>query len=361
MKIAKEECGISSSEQFQALLNMLHDQRILIHFDDTLELNRIVILDPQWLVDVFKKVIATKPSERKGRKFEELWLKLETTGILDEKLLQHVWSPFFDSEETSHSLVALMEKFCLLCPWASSAESKSLNEYLVPSMLMFPPKEDVNKLIASAGIPSLYVKFKSGQVPPGMFPRLVLMVYQWCTKEWLCQSQPRLHQNFARFFTHPAEGCSIILLCHSSYIKVVVHKECTAEISTTVSPGLSLSSESSNDTFQVSVARTVCRQLGLMLECMRMEFPWLKNMMYEMSVCCPVCCKQEAVNYCGIHNARDCKREECLHFWSESQLCKHQEPIVCTKSAVAGDYRVPMKLIGHWFKFVEEQVKYSKL
>ena len=95
-KIAEEECEISSNEQFKTLLNMLHDQRILIHFDGAPELNRMVILDPQWLVDVFKKVIATKPSEKKGRKFEELWLKLETTGILDERLLQHVWSPLFD-------------------------------------------------------------------------------------------------------------------------------------------------------------------------------------------------------------------------------------------------------------------------
>ncbi len=356
-KIADEECGISGA-QFQALLNLLHDQRILIHFEDTPELNRMVILDPQWLVDVFKKVIASKPSEKKGTTFEELWLKLETTGILEEKLLQHVWSSLFDSEETSHSLVALMEKFCLICPWPSAAESKSHNEYLVPSMLFFPPKEDVTKLIASAGIPSLFVKFKSGQIPPGMYSRLVLMVYQWCTKEWFCETHPQLHQNFARFFTHPAEGCSLILLCHCSSIEVVVHKEgCTTEISTTVPPGLNLSSESSYDACQVTVARIVCRQLGLMLECMREEFHWLKSMKYEMAVYCPVCCKQGAANHCRNHNVRGCKQEECLHFWSESQLRECQEPIICTKSAVAGDYRVPIKLFRPWFEFVDEQVK----
>ena len=142
-RIAHEECGISNEEQFEALLTFLHDQRTLIHFGDTRELRKIVILDPQWLIDIFKKIIAIKPTERKGRKFEELWLKLETTGILDERLLQHVWGPLFDNEETSSSLVALMEKFCLLCPWPSSATSKALNEYLVPSMLLFPPKEDI--------------------------------------------------------------------------------------------------------------------------------------------------------------------------------------------------------------------------
>ena len=361
-KIALDVCEISSDEQFEALLNFLHDQRILIHFDDTPELSKMVILDLQWLIDVFKKIITITPYDSTERKFSELWLKLETTGILEEKLLQHVWGALFDNRETCGSLIAMMEKFCLLCPWSSSAESELPKEYLIPSMLMFPPKEDVSKLISSAGIPSLFVKFESGQVPPGLFPRLVLMVYQWCTKEWLCQSHPQLHHNFARFFTHPAEGCSLVLFCHSSSIEVVVHKDdCTAEISTTTPPEMNLSSESSYDPFQTNVARTVCRQLGLMLECMRKEFHWLKNMRHEMSVCCPVCCKQGAANHCRSHNVRGCKQEECLHFWSESQLQECQGPATCTKSAVAGNYRVPVKLFGCWFRFKDEQVTYSKL
>lgn len=356
-KIAKEVCGISCDDEFQALLNLFNDQRIVIHFNDSKELNRMVILDLQWLVDVFKKVIALKPSEKKGRKFSELWLKLETTGILEERLLQHLWSPFFDSEETSHSLVALMEKFYLLCPWSSSVESASPKEYLVPSMLMFPPKEDVVKLFASAGIPSLFIKFKSGQVPPGLFPRLVLMFFQWCTKKWLNQSHPQLHHNFARFYTHPAEGCSVILLCHFSFIEVVVHKEASTSYLAAISPtGMHPSSELQYDTFQVNVARIVRRQLSLMLECMPRQLIWLKNMAYEMSVCCLVCCRQGYVSHCRSHNVRRCKKEECLHLWSESKLRESKGPIICTRSAVAEDYRVPLKLFEPWFKFVDEQV-----
>ena len=358
-KIAREECGISCDDEFQALLNLFNDQRIVIHFNDSKELNRMVILDLQWLIDVFKKVIALKPSEKKSRKFSELWLKLETTGILEERLLQHVWSPFFDSEETSHSLVALMEKFNLLCPWSSSAESPK--EYLVPSMLMFPPKEDVVKLFASAGIPSLCIKFKSGQVPPGLFPRLVLMFFQWCTKEWLNQSHPKLHYNFARFYTHPAEGYSVILLGHFSFIEVVVHKEARTSYVAPIPPtGMHLS-ELQYDTFQINVARIVRRQLALMLECMPRQLIWLKNMAYEMSVCCPVCSRQGYVSHCRSHNARRCKQEECLHLWSESELRESKGPIICTKSAVAEDYRVPLQLFEPWFKFANKQVTCSTL
>ena len=56
-KIALDVCEIYSDQQFEALLNFLHDQRILIHFGDTPELDKMVILDLQWLIDVFKKII----------------------------------------------------------------------------------------------------------------------------------------------------------------------------------------------------------------------------------------------------------------------------------------------------------------
>jgi len=360
-EIALNVCKISSDEQFLALLNFLHDQRVLIHFDDTPELSEMIFLDPQWLIDVFKKVICITPYDNKETNFTELWLKLEKTGILEEKLLQHVWGPLFDDRETYKSLIALMEKFCLLCPWPKSVGGETRTEYLVPSMLLFPPKEETAKLFASAGIQPLFLNFTSGQVPPGLFPRLVLLLFQWCSKEFPCQTNPLLHRNFARFFTHPAEGCSIVLLCHSSYIEIVVHKDSTAgaivtEASANVlSVGL-LPFEFSFDNLQVTVARILYRQLGLILVCMRREFSWLKNMTYEMSVCCPVCCQKGSVTYCQNHHVYSCKQEECLHFWSERQLRDCEDFAICTKSAFAGDCRVPVKLFKHWFTFLDKQI-----
>ena len=344
--IALDICGISSEEQFLTLLNFLHDRRILIHFNDTPELNKIVILDLQWLTDVFKAILTVTPHERRKRKSMELWRKLETTGVLDSKLLRHVWRPLFDDRDTSKSLIAIMEKLCLLTPRSSLAEGESHRNYIVPSMLMFPPpREDVAELIACTGIPSLFVRFESGQVPPGLFPRLVLMFFQWCTKEWLYRSEPELHRHFAGFHSYPSEGCSVILLCHSSLLEVVVPMEDSE---------MHPSSDKNSNSFQVNVARMVHRQLVLMLECMRREFHWLKNMTYEMLVCCPVCCKPGSEKQCRQHKILGCKQEECLHLWSESQ-CK--DPITCTKSAVAGNCRVPVRFFAPWFRFVEEQVK----
>ena len=357
-RIALEVCGISTEEHFLTMLNLLHDQRILIHFDDTPELNKIVILDPQWLVDVFKKVITIPPFKKSKREHREQWKKLEEKGILEKKLLNDLWDPLFDSRENFdvNSLINMMEKFGLLCPWPSSDESGSPSEYLVPSMLMSPPKS-VTKLFSSAGIPSLFVTFKSGQLPIGLFPRLVLMVMQWCTKEGLNQEDPQLRHHFVRFYTHPAKGISLILLCRSSFIEVVVHHgKCKAEASE--NERMNIPSVLSQDTPQVEFARIVCRQLGLILECMRREFHWLKNMAYEMSVCCPICCTRKTVKYCETHQVGECKEEECLHFWSESQLYDCQRPVVCTRGLCVGEYRVPLERFASWFPFLQKTVSF---
>ena len=60
-QIASEVCQIHDDQEFVTLLDFLHDQRILIHFSDTVELNKLVVLDPQWLIDVFKAVITVNP------------------------------------------------------------------------------------------------------------------------------------------------------------------------------------------------------------------------------------------------------------------------------------------------------------
>ena len=142
------------------MLNLLHDQRVLIHFDDTPELNKIVILDPQWLIDVFKEVITIPPFKKSKREHRELWKKLEEKGILEKRLLKDLWNPLFDTQGNFdvNILINMMEKFGLLCPWPSSDENGSPSEYLVPSMLMSPPK-NVTDLFSSAVIPSLFVKF----------------------------------------------------------------------------------------------------------------------------------------------------------------------------------------------------------
>ena len=340
------ECGIEDDEQFVTLLNFLHDQRILIHFDDTPELMNMVILDPQWLIDLFRKVITVKPYDPTAdeRYLEEMWTKLETDGILDDKLLQIVWSPLL-KKETTKNLIAVMEKFSLVCSLPSVDNQK---QFLVPSMLMSHPDEVANKLLHEAFIPPLFIRFNQPhplrhpgddadcghlQVPLGLFPRLIVKFLQWSIKNEIRPLYQDMYQNFARF-PILSKGYSVILHCRSSCIEVVVHRDPDIASDTTI-------------------AYKVRRLLDSILQSIREECFWLKTMEYEFSVSCPVCCNQRSVLYCKKHQRRCCEKEDCLHFWPEHALVKEQ---LCTRSTFATSTVVPMKQVSYWFEFPGIQV-----
>ena len=334
-QIATDNCGIYDEEQFKTMLNFMHDQKILIHFNKTPELNNTVILDPQWLINIFKEVITVKRYEPTEGIVEEFLLKLQDTGILDERLLDHKWKSVIDmySKDTCKRLIAIMERFSLLCPWPSDGEHK---QYLVPSMLTSPPTDNVVELLSSVRIPSLFVRFDFGRVPPGLFTRLVLQFYQWCNDEWKSQIQPHLFSNFARFHILPDQGVSVIIMCHSSSIEIALHDGsdfCGA-----------MEADFIDDYSNLATSRAIHWQLRLILECMRREFSWLKHMRYEMCVCCPVCSQKDPLR-CRTHDVRGC---ECLHLLSESELQKCQ---YCTRPGFRGDCRIRIKMFAPWFSF----------
>ncbi|XP_022797300.1 uncharacterized protein LOC111335610 isoform X1 [Stylophora pistillata] len=346
-------CHISDEKEFLKLMNYLHNQRIVIHFANTLSLNELVVLDIQWLIDVFKKVITVEPHGVEGSQCRERWLKFAKTGILDEELLEHLWGDLNKQKETIQSLTKIMEKFSLMCTWPSLNGRK---QYLVPSMLISHPSEEVKSLVASSRLPSLYISFHSCQVPTSLFPRMVLQFYQWCSEEWPNLYQPQLYHNFARFLILPEEGCSIILLSHSSFIEVVAHQATGICDASNGSGGNSdFPTSVTEHTSDVLVARAVRRQLVLMLECMRKEFPWLKDMKWKLKVLCSVCCRGNSVIYCRDHGVKGCKKEQCLHFWSEANFATDQQFVVCDRSACAADLRLDIRKFAPWFNFLEVQ------
>ena len=337
--VAENDCNIVDEKEFETLMNFLHDIRSLIHYEDTVQLNKLVVLDPQWLVDVFKKVITVKPYDPQEKEFLHLWRKLESKGVLDEKLVAHVWGPLFEDKETLESLIGIMERFSLLCPWSVHPSSNS--QYLVPSMLMSCPTTELLDLVESANIPSLFVKFSNGEVPPAFFPRLVVQFIQWGRERFWSEETPQLFMGFARFYTSE-DACSVIFICNSSSVEVVVHGG-------NLAPFLPSSGGE-------TCARKVCRQLSLILECMRNQFPWLENMTYELCVICPVCSKEREVAFCPAHGTKICKQEQCLHFWTVSELCSDTRNIHCRRFAVARDTTVEISQFSPWFPAPKKQV-----
>ena len=319
------------------MLTFLHDMRVLIHFDDSPELSELVFLDIQWLIDVFKNVITVR-AYPVDKDFAPLWEKLENKGILEENLLKHVWNSLIPQKITHESLIAIMEKFSLMCPWPSSDDLCN-KQYLVPSMLRtFPPKQ-ISNLVDSAQLPSLFLKFDTGRVPPGLFPRLVLEFFQWCRKESPGVDMPKTYRNFARFYIFPNQGLSLVLLCHSSIIEVVV-----------------LSVKSAIDVVDVDSIRAFRNQLTSIIDRMWKKFFWVKNVGCEVSFLCPVCSYGCVVSLCPQHLGESCKQEECLHFISESDLGDEKQA-VCTNSDTAVDNRIHAEQFAPWISSGMEKVR----
>ena len=329
--LASKVCIINKDNEFFTLLNYLHDLRLLIHFDDTAELNDVVVLDPQWLIDVFKKVITVTPYHCKEKQYVDLWCKLEGEGILEEKLLKHVWSSLIPQTETCDNLIAIMEKFSLLCPWPLQKSVSCSKQYLVPSMVKSYPPKAISDLVASAEIPSLFLKFQTCQVPAGFFARLVLEFFQWCIDRFPRQAAPQFFNNFARFYILPGESRSVVLLCHSFSIEFLI-----------------LTGSETFDTSDVISARDVRNQLARMIYCMRNKFFWVKNVVCELSFLCPVCCQGRAVNFCQNHHKESCRQEQCLHFFPDSKL-DNDNQVLCDRSATAQDIRVSAEHFAPWF------------
>ena len=326
-RIAFEDCGIQEDDEFSTLLNFLHDQRIVIHFRGSPELERMVMFDPQSLVDVLKNLITVRRFKHTVHPVKDLWIQLGETGILDEKLIDYAWRDLLDDQESHKSLIAIMERLSLLSPWPSSKDSK---QYFVPSMLMSPPTDDVLQHLDSVNFPSLFVTFASGRVPPGLFSRLISHFFQWCGEEWKSKVSPQLFHNFAMFHILPDQGISVIFWCHSTAIEVAVYS-------------------GGNDEKRADISRAVHWKLRFILECMRKEFHWLNNVKYDMCVCCPVCSQPGSVK-CRDHDVRGC---ECLHFLSESDLRQRQH---CNRQgrSLLGDRRIRVKQFECWFSGGEE-------
>ena len=336
-QIAKDDCGIDDDVKFRTVLNFLSDQKVLINFNELPELESMVILNPQWLVDVFKEVITFKSFNTTENSVERLWKDFETTGVLDRKVLVHAWGRFIDDQETCKSLIAIMERFSLLCPWPSEGTTE---QYLVPSMLRSPPTDDVLKLLASAQIPSLFVRFESRRVPPGLFSRLILLLHKWTQERWMSPIKPVLFNNVALFHILPHNATSLVLLCHSSSIEIVL----------CVGDGVALADEASfSCEVDRNVSRDIHRQMRLFLECMRKEFFWLEHMRYEMCVSCPVCSLQKGSSKCRKHCVSGC---DCLHLLSDLEM---QNLPYCERPVVCGDRRIFKAMFVPWFSFSDEE------
>ncbi len=176
-------------EELASCLLFLHSVGDLIWFPDE-GLRDVIILDPQWLVDVFK-VLITSEQFIKDRDLLDDVYQLLKTGLVSYSSLEKFWAG-----NDVRFLLEIMKKFDLLLPF----ESKPAGLFLVPSML--PPKQIAPQ---EAGIlrslhPIYTTEYRAEfeeLFPIGTFAKLLAA----CSRKWPVLEDEDLSQNFASLST----------------------------------------------------------------------------------------------------------------------------------------------------------------
>ncbi|KAI8482120.1 hypothetical protein Bbelb_401100 [Branchiostoma belcheri] len=183
-----DDVGITDDSHVADILTFLHDLGDIIFINEPV-LRDHVALRPQVMIDVFKTII-TVPEYQQDRSTDgevaEMWRRLETEGILSDRLLTIIWTKADQKMQKPFLLrykpflKRLMEKYYLLCNASpigglddTADEPEKEEIYFVPSLL-------AAKLNDSTLYPGhmrrcrhpLYVVFDNMFLPSGMFYRL---------------------------------------------------------------------------------------------------------------------------------------------------------------------------------------------
>ena len=189
-----EQCHVPRDDVPSALL-FYHELGVFLFYPDIKGLESVVILEPQWLVDLFGKLFASWKGQDE---YINMWNTLTHYGILVERLYEAVLkSCVHEHDLTPAALLKMLEHFLLAAPIVTADlhdESGKGKEYFVPLMLQHhlsqPPSLTTtlastvtnffSYLTSGDTQPSalkeaapIQLTFLSGYVPPGYYVRLV--------------------------------------------------------------------------------------------------------------------------------------------------------------------------------------------
>jgi hypothetical protein len=228
------------------MLIFFHELGVILYFDESTELNTIVILEPQWLIDELGLLIRDHALHGTAlrhnpemRKYAADVKRLQQKALVSERLLDFLWKTSkvpttgqggasgsnVGSERVgivdqraatvrSRFLKALVKKMTLICDWKAVDRPKSVKrEYLVPCLL---PENQTHQGIpdsASAATGTsiasndyrldpessfiFYFDFEEFYLPNGLFERLVCQAVSFSYGEAPNVCDPELAKNAA--------------------------------------------------------------------------------------------------------------------------------------------------------------------
>ncbi|CAH1803214.1 unnamed protein product, partial [Owenia fusiformis] len=204
-----------------ACLEFYHSVGDMIFFNEN-NLCDLVILDPQWLIDVFKSIITVPEFHRvpSGRnKFDStVWERLDKDGVLHEEFILTVWKELYpDISIHSDIMIELMQRFDLIGSFGNNQEiTQGKRQFFVPCLLPKPEPSDFIKDQQLVG-GTLFYKFTF--FPRGLFHRVVAKI---CLKNiWPLYGNAFF--DYARF--EVGDGCCVLtLLAEDNHLEMKIHQ-----------------------------------------------------------------------------------------------------------------------------------------
>ncbi|XP_072050002.1 cyclic GMP-binding protein C-like [Amphiura filiformis] len=281
-KALAAKCDITDESQFTTMLGLYHDLGTIIWFEDDKILRNTVILDPQWLIDVFKAVITVSPDQDRDPEFCDKWQELQNKGILRNELIDHMLKDWIGIKE---QLLELMEKFDLLFRRPAHDEKTAEKDpgYCVPACLH--PRELKGHEDITDG--KFYVEFDQF-LPDGFFHRVLVHFARWSSQH--TGVAPALLYRFCKSVVGRANNrhwCSLQMIQSS--------KHNSACIKVTMKKVAKYGEESgSTDKPEADVCTRVFEFMEEQLDGLRKK--WAKGIKYKMTVCCVACRENEPRN-----------------------------------------------------------------
>lgn len=185
-KVAEMAAKIGVSDKIRDMLRLFHELGVLSYFDSSPEVRQFVVLEPQWIVNAFTKVIRDMrfhPFDTIGdvalrSTYAEDVGELNTRGIVSKRLLFYLWAE--ETDECRDFLLALMRNMSMLCDWVEHEYEKGepVKHFLVPSLFeldlglctMVKKEQKFNPEVL------FDLNFERFFLPRGLFPRLVALV-----------------------------------------------------------------------------------------------------------------------------------------------------------------------------------------
>ena len=189
-KEVAESCGLSCTDQeLVNMLNYFHQKGILLHFHKIPALSNMIILSPKWLAKLLTYVLTTLKCQPVGPPLDFFMQRLQTTGLLEEELLEWSLQQFIQDEATggnkmvkvvSSDVADLLINFKLIADVSNTSLAGQNSRipgkrlFLVPHLL---PKEEL--VHSKAFCYHFFYYFPAKFIPEHLVDQLIVKCAEW--------------------------------------------------------------------------------------------------------------------------------------------------------------------------------------